>query len=369
MAGRHRRRPAGHPVRRFVAVPGAEGRHDRVRVDSGGRAVDHAVSRIFPAVRLSPRHHPGKQHRADDGFGRRVDRVRGRRDDAGRDAAGLRDGTYPRDGRGRAGRRAGHLDDDSAAASLHRSPTRHAQVSRRHRLCRRADCGRRRRHERQDGVHRFRPGVRVPVRDAGLEALEGSAQPGMGLVQRCGAVARGQPHAAGRGLHHRHARLVHHAGRSGAVVSGPGPGHSFFRRRIECTAVPGHEADPGHDDRRGPPGVPAVHRRRGGRDGGHHQPVPRDPADRQLAGRRLARPAEQCHGRRCRPPHGSRPADQLCRAGHAGFDRRDLGRAAAGYGLERREFGRRGADRAVRLLVRHGILAADRRNRLFVPPG
>ena len=157
---------------------------------------------------------------------------------------------------------------------------------------------------------------------------------------------------------------------AGAVLSysGPGPGHSFLRRRIERTAVPGHETDPGHDDRRGPPGVPAVHRRRGGRDGRHHQPVPRNPADRQFAGGRLARPAQQCHGRRCRSAHGSRHANQLCRAGHPGLDCRDLGRAAAGYGLQRRESGRRGADRAVRLLVRHGVLAADRRDRLLVQP-
>ena len=100
---------------------------------------------------------------------------------------------------------------------------------------------------------------------------------------------------------------------AGAVLSYPRvrAGDSLLRRRLERAAVPGHETDPGHDDRRNPPGVPAVHRRRGGRDGRHHQPVPGDSADRQLAGGRLARPAQQCHGRRCRAPHRSRSADEF----------------------------------------------------------
>ena len=48
MAGGIGRRRARHRFRRIVALSGAEGRHDRVGLDSRGRAVDHAVSRVFP---------------------------------------------------------------------------------------------------------------------------------------------------------------------------------------------------------------------------------------------------------------------------------------------------------------------------------
>ena len=47
-------------------------------------------SRVFGFRRAT---HSGKQHRADDRLGGRVDRLRRGRHHAGRDAAGLRDGT------------------------------------------------------------------------------------------------------------------------------------------------------------------------------------------------------------------------------------------------------------------------------------
>ncbi len=46
------------------------------------------------ADRLSPGDDSGKQHRADDGLGGRIDRLRGRRDHAGPAAARLRNGLW-----------------------------------------------------------------------------------------------------------------------------------------------------------------------------------------------------------------------------------------------------------------------------------
>ena len=58
-------------------------------------------SRVF-GVRQAT--HSGEQHRADHRLGRRVDRLRRRRDHAGRDDPRLRDGDHPRDGGFRARR-------------------------------------------------------------------------------------------------------------------------------------------------------------------------------------------------------------------------------------------------------------------------
>ena len=55
------------------------GRTDRLRLDPGGRAVDHAVPRVQQDLRHASGHHPGKQHHANGGFSRRVDRLRRRR--------------------------------------------------------------------------------------------------------------------------------------------------------------------------------------------------------------------------------------------------------------------------------------------------
>ena len=49
---------------------------------------------LLADVRLAPGDDPRKQHRADDRLGRRVDRLRRRRDDAGAAAARLRDGAW-----------------------------------------------------------------------------------------------------------------------------------------------------------------------------------------------------------------------------------------------------------------------------------
>ena len=87
LAGRPGRRGAGDRLRGLVAIPGAEGRFDRLGVDSRGRTVDHAVPTVLAHVRHSPRDDPGKQHRADHRLGRRVDRLRRRRHDPGPDAA------------------------------------------------------------------------------------------------------------------------------------------------------------------------------------------------------------------------------------------------------------------------------------------
>ena len=47
LAGRARGGRAGDRLRRLVALPGAQGGHDRLGLDSRGRAVDHAVPRLF----------------------------------------------------------------------------------------------------------------------------------------------------------------------------------------------------------------------------------------------------------------------------------------------------------------------------------
>ena len=180
----------------------------------GGRAVDHAVPRLLPRVRRSPGDDPGEQHRPDDRLGRRVDRLRRRRDHAGRDAAGLRDGDHPGDGRLGARRAAGHPDDDPAAPGVHRQAARHAELSRRHRLRRRAD---RRREGRRHAPRRSSSASASPSSTSsscsGLRLWKEVVSRPLDWFKGATPALGGQPGAAGRRLHHRHADRLHHGGR------------------------------------------------------------------------------------------------------------------------------------------------------------
>ena len=56
--------------------------------------------------------------------------------------------------------------------------------------------------------------------------------------------------------------------------AGPGAGDRALRRQCRRTDLPRDEADQGDDARGDPASVRALHRRRGGRHGGCHQPAP-----------------------------------------------------------------------------------------------
>ena len=77
----------------------------------------------------------------------------------------------PRDGRFRAGRIAGHPDDDPLAKGVHRQAARKADLSRRHRLRRRADYRRDGRGHRQNGLRRLRHRLCLPVPHAAACSL------------------------------------------------------------------------------------------------------------------------------------------------------------------------------------------------------
>ena len=104
--------------------------------------------------------------------------------------------------------------------------------------------------------------------------------------------------------------------------------------------------------------------------GGIISMLPGPAADLRLDRRRPARPARQPRGRRrhgraapsatCRCPSSSSAASALVLVLACG--------PALGLGLEPPGPARRGHDPAVRLPVRHGVVAADRRGRLVVEP-
>ena len=81
-------------------------------------------------------------------------------------------------------------------------------LSRRDRLRRRADRGRARRRNGQDGLRRLRHRLCLPVSPPGDEALAGHPRPSPRLVSRGRADHGSGSHAAGRWLHYRHADRV-----------------------------------------------------------------------------------------------------------------------------------------------------------------
>ena len=147
-----------------------------------------------------------KQHRANGGIGRRIDRVRRRGHDAGADDPGFRDGPRPGDGRGGARRAARHLDDDSAAPGVHRPSAWQAEISRGNRLRRRPDRRAGRRRDGSDGLHRLLHRAGLSVSDGRAAALEGGS-PSRRISWFKGAVPpiEVESGAAGRRLYHRHA--------------------------------------------------------------------------------------------------------------------------------------------------------------------
>ncbi len=277
--GRPARRWTRHPLRRLVAVSAAQGRHDRVGVGAHRRAVDHAVPRLLAGLRLSPGDHPGKQHRADDRLGRRVDRLRRRRHHAGAAAARLRDGRGPRHDRVGAGRTARHPHDDPAAAGLHRQAAWQADLSRGDGLRRSAGRRREGRGHGAHGLRRLRHRARAQVLDQGVQAL-GRRAGTTSLPDRQGrqirpAGRRGQRRVgagvARRRLPDRAAHRLADDRRRLAIVLRDRPAHRHLRRQAPRAGIAGQDADPRHGTGRLEGQLPALHRRRrrGGRR--HHQ--------------------------------------------------------------------------------------------------
>ncbi len=128
--------------------------------------------RLASKFGVTRRHHPREQHRADRGLGRRVDRLRRRRHDAGDHDPRLRPRADARDAGRRARRPARHPDDDPAAPRADRAAARHAQVSRGHGLRRGAQGGRLRRIARA-GLGRAQDEARAAA--AGLAAAPARA--------------------------------------------------------------------------------------------------------------------------------------------------------------------------------------------------
>ena len=341
--------------------------------------------RLASQARRSRRDDPREQHRPDRGLRGRVDRVRRRRDDAGDHDPRVRPRDHARDARRGARRPARHPDDDPAAARAHRRAARASQVPRGHRLRRGAQGG------RVGGVARggLAGGARrggAPRRQPALSATTIFTGFGIGLAlqDRDGRAAR-----AGRTCRRRCSARRSRRARSrprsrpscsaSATSSGRGSPRSmcaggvlaylvliplikFFGDAIPGALAPGtipiSEMGPAPDPQR----LRALHRRRRGRGGRHHQPVP-------LAADHLARPARGAarreRGARRGPaaPHRARPLDAARARRHRRARRRDLARAAAPH-----EPARRGADRRARLPLRHGLVAPHRRDRLVVEP-
>ena len=86
---------------------------------------------LFRLLPRSPRDDPRKQHRSDDRIGRRVDRLRRRRHDAGPAPHRLRPRIDAGDDRRRPRRIARHLYDDSDAAGVPRQAAPRTRLSRR----------------------------------------------------------------------------------------------------------------------------------------------------------------------------------------------------------------------------------------------
>ena len=210
----------------------------------------------------------------------------------------------------------------------------------------------------------------------GLQALEGDRSaarwPGS---RRRHAGDGGQSGAAGRGLHHRHADLLHHGGRRRAGLVRAHSGDPLLRRRADrsrlspATVLISQMSERGHPSR---PTCSTSARGRGRRR--HHQPLPGPAADLRLARAGLARPARQRRlriaGAASGPTATSRCASSASarwcwcsRSGPSCFGA--FGQLSMGATLIVNLVGRT-ADRALRLPVRHGLLAADRRDRLLV---
>ena len=90
------------------------------------------VFRLLFKVRPARRDDSRKQHRADRRFGRRVNRFRCRRDDAGDHDSGTGSRIHARDAGGHARRTARHPDDDPAAARADRGATWLSEIPGRH---------------------------------------------------------------------------------------------------------------------------------------------------------------------------------------------------------------------------------------------
>jgi hypothetical protein len=112
-------------------------------------------------------------------------------------------------------------------------PLRRAFIVKRHGERRRANRRGARRSQRQDRVHRLRDRLPVRVPAAGSAAVEGGSRPRPVVVQGSRAVDGSQPDAAGRRLHHRHARVLDHVGRGPAGVLRLRARDPLFRRRPE----------------------------------------------------------------------------------------------------------------------------------------
>jgi hypothetical protein len=103
---------------RVVALPRAQSRIDRERVDPGGRAFNHHLPGCVEVFPIARRYNPSKQHRSNGRFGGRIDRVRPRRDDAGDHDSRIRPRGHASNPRRRSRRITRHIDDDPAAPRI-----------------------------------------------------------------------------------------------------------------------------------------------------------------------------------------------------------------------------------------------------------
>ena len=130
--------------------------------------------RLASKFGVQGRDDPREQHRPDRRLGRRVDRLRRRRDDAGHHDPRVRPGDHARDARGGARRPARHPHDDPAAPRAHRGAARAAQVPGGHRLRRGAEGGRLRRVARPPPPTRRARSEAAPRREPPLGARPSS---------------------------------------------------------------------------------------------------------------------------------------------------------------------------------------------------
>ncbi len=258
----------GHGLRRLVALPRAQGRAHRQRVDPGRGHLDHALprSRSKLGVRDATILENNIVQTAGSagesiafGVGVTMPAIMILGFDLEIDAGDA--------GRG-ARRPARHPDDDPAAPRAHRRAARAAQVPGRHRLRRGAEGGRlatsraprrrRRRRPRRPRRGGSRRSARTPSSPASASAS--STRPRWSALQAAGrtcrrrssarrstagsVVGRDLARAARRRLHHRPAHRVDHVRRRRARLPGAHPADQVLRRRASpAPLAPGTHPD------------------------------------------------------------------------------------------------------------------------------
>ena len=119
----HHRHAARDGLRRVVALSRAQSRADGKCVHSGGGDLDHDLPPAFQ-VRSARLDCAREQHRANRRLGRRINRVRSRRDHACNHDSRVRSRDHARHARRDSRRTDWNPDDDSAAPRAHRAAAR-----------------------------------------------------------------------------------------------------------------------------------------------------------------------------------------------------------------------------------------------------